>query len=305
MNIQETAPHFGVAGFPPNFFESDLRKKRENIFLWLNQLGLDWIELQCTRGVKMRDEQAHLYSKLAQEYQIGISIHGPYFISLASNDKGVVERSRTRILQCFALASELGSQRIIFHPGFFPGKTDDDRRMAVRRIVDELNALKHDVPAGVHIFPETAGKISQIGSLGEIIDICQRVDYARPCIDLAHIHAFERGSLWDVKSIVGIFSMIKDRLGAEYLNQLHVHMYPIEYNAHGEKVHRAFGDRIDISEQMSVFQPSALHDGFFPRAEDFISSIKKLDIRPIVICEAHNTQEIGATLMKKLYYDGT
>ena len=84
MNIQETAPHFGVAGFPPNFFESDLRKKRENIFLWLNQLGLDWIELQCTRGVKIRVDQAmneintgafqsisHAmkgYSKTAKEY---------------------------------------------------------------------------------------------------------------------------------------------------------------------------------------------------------------------------------------------
>lgn len=303
MNIQKTAPYFGVAGFPVNFFESDLRKKRENIFLWLNRLGLDWIELQCTRGVKMQAEQAHLYRELAQEHQIGISIHGPYFISLASKDQGVVERSRMRILQCFSLASELGCKRVIFHPGFFPGNTYDDRMMAVRRIVDELNSLRHDVPAGVHIYPETAGKISQIGSLEEIIDICQRVDYARPCIDLAHIHAFERGSLWDVQSIVGVFSMIKDRLGEEYLDQLHIHMYPIEYDAHGEKVHRAFGDHIDISEQMSFFQPSELHDVFFPRAEDFISSIKKLGIRPIVICEARNTQEIGATLMKKLYYN--
>ena len=303
MNIQETTPRFGVAGFPLNFFESDLRKKRENIFLWLNQLGLDWIELQCTRGVKMRAEQAHLYRKLAQEYQIGISIHGPYFISLASNDKGVVERSRARILQCFSLANELGSQRVIFHPGFFPGKTNEDRRMAVSRIVDELNALKHDVPSGVHIFPETAGKISQIGSLDEILDICQKVNYARPCIDLAHIHAFEHGNLWDVQSIVNIFFTIKDRLGADYLDQLHVHMYPIEYNSYGEKVHRAFDDHIDISGQMSFFQPTEVDNVFFPRAEDFVSSIKKLDLRPIVICEAHNTQEIGAMLMKKLYYN--
>ena len=304
MNAKEAAPRFGVAGFPVNFFESDLRKKRENIFLWLNQLGLDWIELQCTRGVKMPTAQARLYRELASKYEIGISIHGPYFISLASSDKDVVERSKVRIMQCFALANELGSQRIIFHPGYFPGNTASDRRAAVDQIVSELNSLRNDVPDGIYVFPETAGKVSQIGSLDEVLDICQRVDFARPCIDLAHVHAFECGSLWDAKSTINVFSKVKERLGAEYLEQIHVHMYPVEYNSRGEKVHRAFDDRIDLPLQLSAFQDTHLIDSFFPRAEDFISSIKELNIHPIVICEAHNTQEIGAALMKGIYYSG-
>jgi len=304
MDIQETRPRFGVAGFPPNFFESELRKKRENIFSWLETLGLDWIELQCTRGVKMKAEQAHLYRELAEQHGIGISIHGPYFISLASGDPDVVRRSRERILQCFALASELQSERIIFHPGYFPGNTEDDRHAAVDQIINELNALKNDIPKGIYILPETAGKISQIGSLDEVLEICQRVEFAKPCIDLAHYHAFERGKLWTTQSVTDVFCKIKNRLGPEYLNHLHVHMYPVDFGPHGEKKHKAFDDYVEFSEQLSFFQAPHQGNRFFPRAENFIASIKELDIYPVTVCEAYNTQDVGAALMKKLYYEG-
>ena len=295
-------PKFGVAGFPPNFFDSELRKKRENVFLWLDQLKLDWIELQCTRGVKMKAEQAQLYRELADQYGIGISIHGPYFISLSSGDPEVVARSRERVLQCFELAVALKCERIIFHPGYFPGRSEDDRRIAVQRIINELNALKADVPQGVHMLPETAGKVSQIGSLDEVLDICEKVEYARPCIDLAHIHAFSHGALWKAQDITEVFQKVKDRLGSEYLDCPHVHMYPVDYGVHGERKHKAFDDSVDAYEQFSFFQESEHQSNlFYPRAEHFIASIKELGICPIVICEAYNTQDIGAMLMKKLY----
>lgn len=297
-------PRFGVAGFPPNFFTSDIKKKRENIFQWLGDLNLDWIELQCTRGVKMKADQAHLYRDLAYKHGIGISIHGPYFISLASGDPDVVARSRDRVLQCFALAKELQTERIIFHPGYFPGNTETDRRAAVDRIINELDTLKKDVPSGVHILPETAGKTSQIGSLDEIIEICEKIEYARPCIDLAHIHAFERGSLWTTDSISNVFLKIQDRLGDTYLDNIHIHMYPVDYNNHGERKHKAFSDYNDSFEQFSVFTDEPQTNKYYPRAENFIESIIRLKLHPVVVCEAYNTQEVGARLMKDLYFDG-
>lgn len=252
----------------------------------------------------MKPEQAHLYRDLAKQHGVGISIHGPYFIALASGDSGVVERSRERVLQCFALADELQTNRIIFHPGYFPGSTKDDRHLAVKQIIKELNTLKGDVPKGVYLFPETGGKVTQIGSLDEVLTICEQVEFCKPCIDLAHIHAFERGSLWTTQDISEVFCKIEKRLGAKYLDLLHIHMYPVDYDIHGEKKHKAFDDRIEVYEQLSVFQDSQPRDRFFPRAENFIASIKELRIKPIVICEAYNTQDIGALLMKKLYFNG-
>ena len=75
---------FGVAGFPLNFFSSTFGKKRENIFAWLENICLDVIKLQYTYGIRMKEEQAKLYIQLAKEHNITITIHAPYYISLAS-----------------------------------------------------------------------------------------------------------------------------------------------------------------------------------------------------------------------------
>lgn len=294
-------PRFGVAGFPPNFFSSAFGKRRENIFAWLDSIELDWIELQNTYGVKMKPDQAHLYRDLAEQYGIGVSLHGPYYISLASNDADVLSRSRERILQCVHLAEEIHANRIIFHPGYGPGKSKDDRRSGIHQIIRELNALKNDIPKGIYLYPETAGKVSQLGSIEEILEICESVEFARPCLDLAHIHGFERGCLWTGSAIASVFELVKHRFGGDYLKNVHIHMYPVDFDNNGEKKHKAFGDRIE-NVQLSL-ETEDLPDRYYPRAEDFVSAIKELNISPVVVCEARDTQDEGARLMKDLYYD--
>lgn len=289
-------PLFGVAGFPPNFFRSEFGKKRENIFAWLNHIGLDWIELQNTYGVKMKDDQARFYRSLSEQYNIGISIHGPYYISLASRDRDVVVRSRERIMQCIQLASKLRSNRIIFHPGYCGGSTAEDRRSGIKQIVKELLTLKDDIPKGMYLYPETAGKRSQIGSINEIMQICDDVDFARPCLDLAHIHGFEGGSLKSEFDILNVFEAVANRFGKNYLQDIHIHMYPVDYDHNGEKKHKAFSDYVDNAETTDI----QISERYRPLANDFISALKKTDISPVIICEARDTQDVGALLMKDL-----
>jgi len=291
---------FGVAGFPPAFFESKFKKKRENIFEWLNELDLDWVELQNTYGVKMKDEQAFLYRKLAEEYGIGISLHAPYFITLASADAEVVERSKERVLQCFELASKIGAKRIIFHPGHFPGKNESDRSDALKKIVDGLNSIKDKVPENIYLYPETAGKRSQVGSVHDIIYICSHVEYTRPCIDVAHVHGFENGKLTTPESIIEVLELIEKELGRNYLEETHFHMYPVEIDHNGEKRHRAFEDRIE-NQQMELFC-ELKEDRYYPLPEHFIKAIKHKELKPVVVCEARDSQERGARLMKDLYF---
>lgn len=293
-------PYFGVAGFPPNFFTSPYKKKRENIFEWLHSIGLDWIELQNTYGVKMPDAQAYLYNKLALEYGIGVSLHAPYYITLASADDGVVERSKERILQCYKLALKVGAKRIIFHPGHFPGEDDKSRKAALQKIVDGLNSMEKILPANdIYVYPETAGKKKQIGSVEDIIYICKNVSFARPCIDVAHVHGFENGALVSTDSIIEILDKIENELGRAVLEQTHFHMYPIEIDHNGEKRHRAFDDRIEY-QQLDLFDINKA-DRYYPLPEHFVHAIIKKNIKPAVICEAHDSQDTGAVLMKNLY----
>lgn len=300
MNKDSKKAYFGVAGFPPAFFESELKKKRENVFRWLSELSLDWIELQCTYGVKMKTPQALLYRELAEKNNIGISIHAPYFITLASGDKDVVQRSLERIIQSFALAKIIGAGRIIFHPGHFPGTTSEDRESGIKQLISLLNSIRHDIPEDIFLYAETAGKKAQIGSAEEILRICSEVSYVRPCFDLAHVHAFNGGTLKSTESICDILDLVEKRLGKSAFDDIHFHMYPVEVDHTGEKRHRAFDERID-NIQTSLFDEQE-DNLFYPRPDHFVAAIKKKNITPVVVCEALNSQEAGAKIMKDLYY---
>lgn len=298
--LSMTKPSFGVAGFPPNFFKSQFGKKRENIFGWLSDIGLDWIELQNTYGVKMKDEQAHLYNVLAKEHQIGVSIHAPYYITLASKDKDIRERSKDRILQCFDLAVKLNSKHIIFHPGHFPGTDERSRREGLQILIEGLLSLEDVLPADdIFLYPETAGKKAQLGSIEEIIEICSHVKFSYPCVDVAHVHAFRGGTLTNSTSILSLLDLIEEQLGATSLHKTHFHMYPVELDHTGEKKHKAFADRIK-NQQFSLLEDNPA-DKYFPLAEHFAQAIKAKGLTPSIICEARDSQDTGALLIKKHY----
>ena len=52
---------FGVAGNPPHFWESKYSKERANSPEWLDSIGLDALEIQCTYGIRMPDERARMF----------------------------------------------------------------------------------------------------------------------------------------------------------------------------------------------------------------------------------------------------
>lgn len=298
--IKNAEPAFGVAGFPPNFFQSRFGKKREKIFEWLKEIGLNWIELQNTYGVKMKDEQALLYRELAKEYQIGVSIHAPYYITLASADKSIRERSKERILECFNLAIKLEAKHIIFHPGHFPGTDERSRKEAIEILIEGLLSLQSILPADdIFLYPETAGKKAQLGSIEEIVEICSHVKFAHPCIDVAHVHAFRGGTLQTAASISSLFDFIEKLLGTDSLYKTHFHMYPVAVDHTGEKKHKAFADRI-VNQQLNLFGGDTV-DRYFPLAEHFAQAIFDKKLTPSVVCESRNSQDIGALLIKEQY----
>ena len=293
---------FCVAGFPVNFFDSKYGKKRENIFTWIEEIGLDGIELQCTYGIRMKEEQAIFYRELAEKHHLILTMHAPYYISLASLNNEVVERSKLEIKKAFELAGILGVHRIIFHPGAGYGKSLEDRKEGLKRLIDALNSIKSDIDTdNIKIYPEIGGKVNQLGSLDEVIEICKNVDYARPCIDLAHLHARELGSMTSKDKIVGVLKRIENELGRDILEETHFHVYPVDYTDKGEKIHKAFGEKKE-EQQLSLFEED---NEYMPKAQDYIAAIKEVGISPITVCEAHNTQDIGAILMKNLYLGGT
>ncbi|MCH8823495.1 MAG: TIM barrel protein [Planctomycetes bacterium] len=294
------SPLFGVAGNPPNFWASDYSSDRVHAPEWLGSIGLDALELQCTRGVRMSDERAAEFRRNAERYNVELSIHGPYYISIGTPDPKKIDNSLNELHKCVRLAKKLGARRIVFHPGTFVGT----RESGVRSAIDALKRFEQECDLDdVRLFPEVAGKIRQLGSLDDILAICAEVDCAWPCIDFAHLHARTHGSLRSRDDFAVVFDKLQKVLGQEAFiaRHLHFHMCPIEWGKQGEIRHRAFAD-LQTDEQLGLFGArSTATRHFLPRFEPLIEEIVARELAPLIVCEAKDSQDVAARLMKEYW----
>lgn len=294
-------PLFGVAGNPPNFWASEHRKNRANAIDWLHSIGLDALEIQCTYGVRMTEASAALFREKSEQFHISLSIHAPYYISLANPDSNKIENTLREFAKAVNLARTIGSTRVIFHPGAVYG----DRRQSLDRAIETLMKFETENDMGdIDLYPEIAGKVKQLGSLEEILAICSEIKHAWPCLDLAHLHAREQGCLMSKIDYDNLFDTVCHRLGSLALKKLHLHMYPIEWSTAGEVTHRAFSDTIPCVPQQNLFQePSHDAEVFYPRYESLLQSIHEKGLYPTIICEAKDSQDVGSILMKNYYHN--
>lgn len=283
---------FGVAGNPPNFWESTYRKDRGLAPGWLREIGLDALEIQCTYGVRMPDKRAALFCEQSVEHNISLSLHAPYYISLGSENPETRENSLSHLRKSIALAQKLGSRRVIFHPG----SAFNDRRKALDRAIEALRILGREVDfEDVEIYPEIAGKVGQLGSLDEILELCSETKNAWPCLDLAHLHAREGGSLVTQADFESVIDRVVDALGSEALEKLHFHMYPVKWGPKGETGHVPFDET--AASLLSAEDGKALQPPYKP----FLNMLIVRGLSATVICEAKDSQDIGALAMQGYY----
>ena len=274
---------FGVAGVPTNY-----KGKFKDLFAWLKNMGLNAYEIQCVYGFKVSDVNKEIIKK-EKENGINFSIHAPYYINLGSLNAPVVARSKENMKQGIELAKEIGVNRIIFHPGGGHNNTEEGRKMAVKQLIDAVNEFTSEVDMGdVRLYPEIGGKTANLGSLDEIIEICKNCEYCYPCIDIAHLHAREVGSIQTIDDLRMRLQKLKQEL-PEKFDKVHFHAYSINYNDKGEIKHLMHGENMPDG---SVGKPNL---------DDFVALLHEMKISPWVISEASDTQEIGAKYMRDLY----
>lgn len=283
MDKSNNIAKFGTAGVPVNFSKPPFKGKREQFFGWLKDNGLNAFELQCTYGYKNIGFTAEQIEK-AKSDGIYVSIHGPYYINLGSQNLDVQANSKRILDDGIKFANTLGVSRFIFHPGGGYGKTSEDRVNGLMTVINNMKAvvMQNDM-TNVSLYPEIGGKVSNLGSLDEIITICKSVPNTYPCIDVAHLHARENGSLNSVADFVRVFDRIENELGRDYLDKTHFHCYTIEYNEKGEIKHRVFNDS----------------DCEF--LDNFVLACKSKNMTPWVISEALNSQDESAKYIGKKY----
>lgn len=269
---------FGPAG------NSNSYSKNTDLYEYLKSFDLGAYEYQCGRGVRISSESAEKFGLSMED--IKLSVHAPYYISLSSVEKEKRDNSIKYILQTAKIAKRMGATRIIVHSGSC-GKIDRELALSLAKetISRAIVALKEENLDDISICPETMGKVNQLGTLDEVLSLCEVSDNMIPCIDFGHLNARTFGKVNSADAYDAILSSIENRLGLDRLKIFHSHFSKIEYTIPGgEKKHLTFED--------TKYGPD-----FEPLAE----LIAKRGLAPTFICESSGTQAEDAKKMQEIY----
>lgn len=269
---------FGPAG------NSNSYNKNISVYEYLKSFDLGAYEYQCGRGVRVSSENAEKFGISMRD--IKLSVHAPYYISLSSVEEEKRNNSIKYILQTAKIAKHMGATRIVVHSGSC-GKIDRQLalNLAKETIEKAILALKEENLEDISICPETMGKVNQLGTLDEVLSLCEVADNMIPCIDFGHLNARSYGKVNNAAAYAEILNSIENKLGLDRLKIFHSHFSKIEYTIPGgEKKHLTFED----TEYGPDFEPLA-------------ELIAKRGLSPTFICESSGTQAEDAKKMQEIY----
>ncbi len=278
------AAKFGPAGNSDSFTVMGYKTSLQ-VPEYLTKMGLDAFEYQCGRGVNIGLDKAKALGELAKEAGITLSLHAPYYISMSSVEEAKRDNSLNYILASARAVDAMGGNRIVVHTGSC-GKIS--RETALELAIDTMKkALRAVDEAGlshIHICPETMGKVNQLGTLDEVMSLCELDERLIPCIDFGHLNARDLGFFKTKAEYAHVFDTIENRLGIERLRVFHSHFSKIEYTTGGEKKHLTFADTV-----------------YGPDFEPVMDLVAQKNLSPTFICESDGTQAEDARTMKEYY----
>jgi deoxyribonuclease-4 len=276
--------HFGPGGNSEAFYSSG-RKSTLEAPKWISEIGLDAYEYEAGNGLSANRETLMAIGRSAAENGIKLSYHAPYFISLS----GVVEEKRLNSIkyidESIKAAKLLGAETIVVHTGSAAKiSRDEAMRLAADTLIKTLDTVDTH---GIKIGLETMGKINQLGTLDEVIELC-RIDSALvPVIDFGHLNARSLGGMIKTADdYLRIFDKIDRLLSPEIAKNVHCHFSKIEWTGSGEKRHLTFDD-----------------ETYGPKFEPLMEVIHSNKLTPTIICESAGTQSDDALKMKKYYME--
>lgn len=277
-------PKFGPAGNSESFAALGYKNSLQ-VPEYIVEMGLDCYEYQCGRGVNIGEDKARQLGEKAKAAGVSLSLHAPYYISMSSVEEEKRLNSINYILASAKAVNAMGGDRIVVHTGSC-GKITREQALtfALDTMKKALDALDREGLDHIHICPETMGKVNQLGTLNEVLELCRLDERLIPCIDFGHLNARDLGILKTTADFENIFTSIKNALGTDRLKCFHSHFSKIEYTTGGEKRHLTFEDTV-----------------FGPDFEPVMELTYKYGCDPTFICESAGTQAEDAKKMKDYY----
>lgn len=223
---------FGTAGIPvstrPQTTVDGVRR--------VAALGLGAMEVEFVQGIYLDEEQARQVAGVAQSLKVALSVHAPYFINLNAREDKKVRMGQSILRRTARIAGVLGARSVVFHAGFYMGDAAEEAYQTVKGHLSEVLARLEAEGINTTLRPEVSGRLSQFGSLEEILRLCKELPGLKPAIDFAHWHA-RGGGFNSYAEFMAILEQLRGELGASALTDAHFHIAGIAYGHRGERKH--------------------------------------------------------------------
>src|SRR5258708_5301408 len=224
--------HFGPARVP----------SRESPWAAIDSLlerGLSACEIDFEGRFWMDYEFAAQFGQLAAEHDIALSVHAPIAGFMGHAERGKKLNMAVGMLDHSAgIAKAAGDELVVFHPGFLLERT---REKALDAVVEQLGELRdrlekkdRAVPFGV----EVMGRVRELGTVDDVVEIARRTGWVRPVLDFAHMHATSDGGFTDVEPFAE--ALAKADAVLEAGAPFHIHFSDIQFANRNETKHHPY-----------------------------------------------------------------
>jgi deoxyribonuclease-4 len=226
--------HFGPARVPS-------RESPEAAIAILEDRGYTACEIDFEGKFWMDYPWAERFGELASEQGIVLSVHAPIAGFMGHVERDKKQRMAVGMLDHSAgVAVAAGAELVVFHPGFLLGR---ERADALDSVVEQLAELRERlkgkgraVPFGVEIM----GRVRELGTADDVLEISRRLSWVRPVIDFAHLHAVTDGGFTETAAFADVLERADEIIepGAPF----HVHFSDIAYANRNETKHLSYGE---------------------------------------------------------------
>ncbi len=162
---------------------------------------------------------------LAQKYNIELSIHKDNL----PEDPDKIDNS----LKIFgAISGIIDCRVLILHPTFYKMLPHDQAlKLVVHKITEVINSSSLKTKIGF----EPTGKINEVGSLEDILEISKRTSKTEPIVNFAHIHARGSGALRSEADFRSVIDKVRATIGQQWLHNAYLMYSGVTYGPSGLK----------------------------------------------------------------------
>jgi deoxyribonuclease IV len=184
---------------------------------------------------------AERFGELSRTNGVVLSVHAPIAGFMGHAERGKKLNMAVGMLDHSAgIAKTAGAELVVFHPGFLLNRTREEALDSICEQLGELRARLEKKERAVPFGIEVMGRVREIGSIDDVLEISRRLGWVRPVLDFAHMHATSDGAFTDSALFAEVLERADDVLedGAPFL----IHFSDIAYANRTETKHLPYGE---------------------------------------------------------------